>query len=141
MPEHLRERAKERLLKHRIIATTGCWLWDGEHLNRYSRTHVGKEFQTDVHRLSYMLFVGPIPYALHVLHRCDNKPCYNPEHLWIGTDKDNLNDMAAKGRHHNQRKTHCPYGHPLDGHTNRRTHQGFQRYCTVCDKERDKRRS
>jgi hypothetical protein len=51
------------------------------------------------HRASWMLHVGPIPDGLHVLHRCDNRPCINPDHLWIGTNKDNHDDKCAKCRH------------------------------------------
>jgi hypothetical protein len=125
------EHAKTRLMKHREInPETQCWTWHGQKSLRYGKTHVGREFQIDLHRLSYMLFVGPIPDGKFVLHHCDNPPCWNPDHLWIGTNRENLIDMTNKGRHRNQLKTHCPYGHPLDGCTQR------QRYCKTCDRLR-----
>jgi hypothetical protein len=51
-----------------------------------------------VHRLSYAAFVDDVPDNLHVLHACDNPPCMNPAHLFLGTDADNAADKVAKGR-------------------------------------------
>lgn len=76
---------------------TGCWEWtrclDG---CRYGMIgHQGKIWRTS--RLVYELMHG-IPEGMQVLHRCDNPPCINPDHLWIGTQQDNIVDMYAKGR-------------------------------------------
>jgi hypothetical protein len=51
------------------------------------------------HREAYTNFYGPIPQGAHILHRCDNKACVNPEHLYCGTDKDNARDRVARGQH------------------------------------------
>jgi hypothetical protein len=87
------------LLQHRNISPSGCWLWTryiGQH--GYGVTyHDGRA--TLVHRLAYSLAIGPIPDGLCVLHRCDVQPCFNPEHLFLGTLIDNNADMVAKGRH------------------------------------------
>lgn len=52
----------------------------------------------DTHRIAYTEFVGDIPDSMIVMHSCDNPPCFNPEHLYLGTQKDNMHDMANKMR-------------------------------------------
>lgn len=96
-----------RSLKARIEAysipepNSGCWLWLARvSPNGYGSTNVdGRD--TGAHRASYLAFNGPIPSGLHVLHRCDVPLCVNPDHLWLGTNADNVRDMVAKGRHRN----------------------------------------
>src|SRR5437899_3345664 len=80
-----------------------CWPWLG-HTNRkgYGRIYGGIGQDNGVqsaHRVSYRIHYGAIPGKLWVLHRCDNPPCVNPAHLFIGTVADNVRDMMAKGRH------------------------------------------
>lgn len=87
--------------EHYIDCTTsqdGCWLWRGGRSPRgYGRFKVsGKTLRA--HRWAYEQFVGPIPADLRVCHRCDNPPCCNPDHLFLGTDADNVHDCVAKGR-------------------------------------------
>jgi hypothetical protein len=50
------------------------------------------------HRLAFLMHYGNIPNSMHVLHRCDNPPCINPQHLFLGTNQDNMDDMVRKGR-------------------------------------------
>ena len=76
----------------------GCWEWlSYKDNNGYGRINYGgKPFLA--HRLSYMLKYGDIPAGKVVCHRCDNPGCTNPDHLFLGTQADNVEDMHAKGR-------------------------------------------
>jgi hypothetical protein len=77
---------------------TGCWNWQrGRHERGYGLFRENKK-QIRVHRKSYELFKGPIPEGMMVCHHCDNPPCCNPDHLFVGTCTDNLRDCSSKGR-------------------------------------------
>lgn len=86
-----------------------CWIWrralypSGYGLIRFR----GACWPT--HRLAWALAIGPIPFGLWVLHHCDNRPCGNPDHLFLGTNQDNVNDMVSKGRSRHD-------GHPGERH-------------------------
>jgi HNH endonuclease len=79
---------------------TSCWNW----MLRLGHNGYGKFLDTDrttrrAHRGAWEAVNGPIPAGLHVLHRCDNRRCCNPEHLFLGTQQDNMKDRDSKGRH------------------------------------------
>lgn len=81
-----------------VVVQQGCWGWKSSaHKRGYGRLRYGKE-EMLVHRFSYEFFVGKIQDGMEVCHRCDNPPCTNPKHLFLGTQKDNLTDMRSKGR-------------------------------------------
>ena len=87
-----------RFKKYIAYKDDGCWLWTGyRNEDGYGRFRVGKKLW-NAHRLSYSLFIGKIPDEIQVLHHCDNPPCVNPDHLFLGTQIDNINDMVRKNR-------------------------------------------
>lgn len=90
----------------------GCWLWSLT-VNSWGYGRIGKTIlgERAAHRLAYRAFVGPIPEGLRVLHNCpggDNSRCCNPEHLFLGTDADNMRDMVSKGRNADNRGERGP---------------------------------
>jgi hypothetical protein len=87
---------------------TGCWLWIAAHkvsLYQYGVFTISKVNKSGriylkfyAHRLMYMLNKGPIPKGMHVLHHCDQPCCVNPDHLYVGTNSDNLRDKIKRNR-------------------------------------------
>lgn len=78
---------------------SGCWLWMATADEKgYGHFGIAAGKARKAHRVSYELFVGPIPAGQIVCHKCDNPSCVNPEHLFIGSHQDNADDRGAKGR-------------------------------------------
>lgn len=100
---------------------TDCWIWQGGKNNiGYGMFRDGKKMRT-AHRVSYELFNRQkIPKYMCVCHSCDQPLCVNPDHLWLGTMKDNMQDMASKGR-----------ANPWGGATRKGIKQPL-RSCKVC---------
>jgi hypothetical protein len=77
---------------------TQCWPWLAAGKgNGYGSFNAGDQFRT-AHSMAYELMVGPIPDGMEVCHSCDNRYCINPDHLFVGTRGDNMQDMKHKGR-------------------------------------------
>ena len=118
---------------------TGCWEWQGHvhpEPNPYGSTsYRGKGWR--VHRLAYHLAKGPIPAGLDICHECDYKRCCNPDHLFPGTHRDNMLDMRAKKKMHQDRITHCPKDHEYTPENTRYVRTkigGLARACRACDR-------
>ena len=76
---------------------TGCWEWNRAiDPNGYGAARNDRKI--GAHRLSYEEFIGPIPKGMNICHSCDNTKCVNPDHLWVGTQKENIHDGLKKGR-------------------------------------------
>lgn len=128
----------ERRLSRRIALDpqTGCWLYNGPlGTNGYKQvSYQNKNYL--IHRLAAFLWMEfDLDSELEVIHRCNVHCCFNPEHLFIGTARDNQRDTAAKRRCRNSKKTHCSKGHPLSGSNVHVITDGihFHRRCLTCN--------
>jgi hypothetical protein len=85
----------------KVQKTDTCWIWTGASQdNRYGYLHVrnSKNPNALAHRVSWELHFGPVPDGMNVCHRCDNTRCVQPDHLFLGTQSENITDMHRKGR-------------------------------------------
>jgi hypothetical protein len=118
----------------------GCWPWTGARQRQgYGRTSIGPR-HLRAHRVVLGAALGrELSPREYVLHHCDNPPCCNPAHLFLGTSSDNMRDAVAKGRHIGPAsRTHCKRGHDLSVHGVRwGGHAGRQ--CRVCNALRQRK--
>lgn len=113
----------------------GCWFWLGPLYPKGYGSFWYQGRNVGAHRAAYELFVGPVPPGLSVCHRCDVPCCVNPEHLFLGTARDNLLDASAKGRLPAQQKTHCCRGHQFTPENTYIEPKRGNRKCRTCVKE------
>ena len=137
-----RQSAEERFWQFvRVTGPDECWLWTGsksaEGYGKFSYGRIpktGRYMSGLAHRFSYTLHKGVIASDMFVCHRCDTPSCVNPNHLFLGTNQDNMKDCAAKGRNRSIYRgvTHCIHGHPFD--TKNTIIRGGKRKCRTCNR-------
>lgn len=84
--------------EHTLNPETGCWEWARSLNGSGYGTYYNKGKKDGAHREYYRRYRGEIPPGMFVCHKCDNKKCVNPDHLFLGTNSDNIRDMVAKGK-------------------------------------------
>ena len=122
--------------KVEIITESGCHIW----LGCVTRQGYGQLWFNGkvryTHRLSYEWNHGEIPEGLMVLHSCDTRCCVNPNHLRVGTVKDNAEDRMARGRDYNTNKTHCINSHEYTPENTYKRPNTEYKECRKCRREK-----
>lgn len=134
---------EQRLLSGKSINTNGCWIWTkGRFTDGYgSLSYNSRTLRT--HRVSAHIYLGLDLDATKVLvcHKCNNRLCFNPEHLYLGTNSDNVRDTVKDITHGSMLKTHCPRGHPYTWENTYISPDGKSgRSCRQCARERNLRK-
>lgn len=124
---------QESLFDRCVRTENGCLEWVG---NRTPPGYGRLRFQSQehyAHRLAWESENGPVPSGMYVLHKCDNPPCCDLTHLYVGTQRDNIHDIIDRGRFktHNSVKTHCKHGHEFT-EENTALVNGKHRRCRAC---------
>jgi hypothetical protein len=118
--------------------TDSCWLWKG-HIDKNG---YGKYGPKVAHRVVWTLLIGEIPKGKQLNHKdeiCSHRHCVNPEHLYVGTQKQNIQDMIKSGTHPMKSKTHCKRGHEFIKNNIYKTSHPGGRACATCERARSLR--
>lgn len=133
-------------LWERTKLDNGCWLWLGPEIKGYGKVYYNRTYWI-VSRLSLCIYlkVKYLNYNWDACHICNNRNCWNPLHLYIGSREDNIKDTLKKGSHicckfatRNKLKTHCPFGHPYSGR-NLYVAPDKSRNCRACKNKQSKK--
>ena len=124
---------EDRFRSYVAVTPSGCHEWMGaKRADGYGVIRINGVTRR-AHRVAWEMANGPIPEGLFACHKCDNRCCCNPEHLFLGTPRDNIADMCSKGRGVWPEKTHCLRGHIFDAE-NTYLYQG-RRHCRTCRRD------
>lgn len=141
LTERLREIVR-RLVEERATPepNTGCLLWTGALEGKYA--HRGEGYavaKTEFGKIKLTrALLGLTDPAVMALHKCDVPACVEERHLYAGSNQQNMQDKVRAHRHHQQKRTTCEKGHPLDG--SYLDHGARVRYCKTCKNARQRRR-
>jgi hypothetical protein len=103
MNSQISTKDKFRFEKHFTKDGNNCWIWKS-YKTPYGYGQFEYKCKTHKsHRFSWLLYKGEIPKGMLICHKCDNPPCVNPDHLWLGTPKENMQDMSSKKRFNSQK--------------------------------------
>lgn len=121
-----------------VVNEQGCWLWQGALFRNGYPSGCYRAEAGRIHRFAYWCHRGaPAPNGWDVCHTCDIRNCINPLHLFAAPRAINVQDMRAKKRGNNQKKTHCPHGHEYSYGNTYVTTRGH-RMCKECGRIRMK---
>lgn len=124
-----------------VIESTGCWEWAGKRMpyGGYGRISIGG-MRGYAHRVAWMLSGRTLTPGRWILHHCDNPPCIRPDHMYMGTPKDNAQDREKRGRGRKRERSgaECIRGHVFDADNPGRNKRGVA-MCKVCDRERHRK--
>jgi hypothetical protein len=123
-----------RFHERSVITPNRCFIWTGTESTKGYGMVSYRNKQWLIHRLSHVIHLGPIIPGKLVCHTCDNRRCWNPDHLWLGTNRENMVDCSRKGRAWKQQNTACKRGHPYTPETVRLLDMGMtnKRVCKLC---------